>query len=121
VLDFQCPYTTHTHICNQAEFGAHNSYYVDFVCPYVVPLCLRYDDDLSQFVDHVCSVQDGYSPTEVLECLRVSCAETTDMYTRALLCTRSFFLCLSVLSELFFLKVTPFLMRAFVVDERDFF
>jgi hypothetical protein len=66
VLDFQCPYTTNTHTCNQAKFGAHASYHVDFVCPFVVPLCLRYDYyDQAQFADHVCSAQSGYTPTEV--------------------------------------------------------
>jgi hypothetical protein len=65
VVDFRCPYTSDAHTCNLAAYGAHHAYAVEFVCPFVVPTCLRYDARGAAFAEHVCALGEGYTPTQV--------------------------------------------------------
>jgi len=72
VIDLNCTLTTATHTCDQATYGAGNPYYFTYVCPYVVPKCVYWDETTSDFESDDCLVVSGYTSTEVTcQCSRL--------------------------------------------------
>jgi len=65
IIDLHCPLTDLTHTCDLSAHGGGGAYFFDFVCPYVVPVCLFWKPVALAFSAEGCSVVAGYTSDAV--------------------------------------------------------
>jgi hypothetical protein len=70
IVTIDCPLAPTNHTCDFAVNGDGGKYIVEFVCPYVAPVCLRWQSEARNFSDAGCRVLSGYTENEVTcECI----------------------------------------------------
>ena len=65
VVTLDCPLAPLNHTCDFATNGNGEKYIVEFVCPYVAPVCLRWHTGARNFSDADCRVFPEYTESEV--------------------------------------------------------
>jgi hypothetical protein len=65
VVTIDCPLAPINHTCDFSAYGGGEKYFVDFVCPYVAPICLRWQSGERNFSSAGCIAIPGYANSEV--------------------------------------------------------